>query len=148
MSAAFDNAYLSGAGGDISVSDIPSEGISLLAEMNDGVAGSAETIVSRYNNGTDMEATAIKLTSTVMRVYWFAYLRHGEDSQLLEWFYGATEHCIHCETLAGQVHTRAQWREFMDSSGIFPRSANLECTGLFCQCGLQPTTAPENGGFV
>jgi hypothetical protein len=147
MRLAFTAAYMSGAGGaDDFV--IPEEGLSFIDDAVSQVMDSADAILNRANEGADMAPTAQRLVSTVMRSYWMAFLSHGEDNEMLQWFYGATEHCSHCVTLAGQVHTRAAWREFMNSSGLFPRSANLECTGLHCQCGLQPTSLEESGNFV
>ena len=149
MELAFVSAYMAGANGFVETeSDIPSHGRNFINDEVDLMASSADKIAKRASNGNDMKATALKLTSTIMRVYWFAALHHGIEDEKLVWFYGATEHCSHCQTLSGQVHTRSDWQDFFNTSGLFPRSANLECSGLYCQCGLYPTDEPEKGNFV
>lgn len=148
MSNSFIDAYLAGSNLE-SESEIPADGRDFLRAAQDQMENSAETIRQRAEQGGPMDPTARRLTGTIMAVFWFAFLRHGDADEMLEWQYGATEHCADCQALNGQVHSRESWHEFMVSSSKFPRSVALECYGINCQCSLTPVEdQEERGNFV
>lgn len=66
--------------------------------------------------------------------------------ELLEWVYGATQHCEDCSRLNGQVHRQSEWR----NSGWRPQGNNLACNGFHCQCRYKPVPAgtPTSGTFA
>lgn len=149
MRDVFNLAYMTGAGNDVaSPGDIPESGQERIEEAYQEFLNSLEAIISRADSGNDMEATARKLAATAMRVYYWAYLEHGDEEEFLSWVVGDTEHCGDCITLSGQVHTRREWADYMRDAGYFPRSGLLECTGLYCQCNLSPTNGPSTGDFL
>jgi hypothetical protein len=60
----------------------------------------------------------------------------------LEWVYGPTEHCADCLRLNGRVYRASIWIK----NNLLPKSWQLECHGIHCQCELKPTTKPLTRG--
>lgn len=61
-----------------------------------------------------------------------------------EWVLGATEHCVTCQRLAGQVRRLSFWQ-----NNVMPRNApnsKLQCGGFRCQCSLDKTDKPISRG--
>lgn len=52
------------------------------------------------------------------------------------------EHCADCLKMNGRVYTAKIWRKY----GILPRSAQLECFGIYCGCGFEDTDEPVTKG--
>lgn len=71
-----------------------------------------------------------------------ARMMAGEDEKL-EWVMGPTkEHCSDCLRANGKVYRASVWA----STGLQPRSRDLECRGYKCLCELVPTDAPLSRG--
>lgn len=60
----------------------------------------------------------------------------------LEWQYGDTVHCYDCLRLNGRVYRASIWVKY----GLLPKSWNLECHGIHCQCKLVSTNKPLSRG--
>ncbi len=61
------------------------------------------------------------------------------------WIYGDTiDHCPDCSQYVGKVYYMSQWVE----AGAVPKSPDLACTGIQCDCRLEPTTQRKTRGAV
>lgn len=126
--------------------DVPDE---YMQYINDEITlMNAAELIGRRESGVDMSATKGRVAAAIERVFWIIWLLVGlEDGELYIWLYGDTvDHCEDCARLENQVHTRADWARYASSTGLYPRSTGLACTGRFCDCGLYPTSKPETMG--
>jgi hypothetical protein len=68
----------------------------------------------------------------------------GSDIKM-RWDFGDTiEHCDDCAQYVGKVFYRSQW----DEAGAIPKSPELACHGIQCDCRLTPTTERKTRGEV
>lgn len=117
-------------------SDIPSEQYAVIRRELSFVSDSAATIISRSVGGTDMGPTADRMASQLWRTYWDLWVHSGVNDGEYSWTLGATEkHCSNCLGYS-QMGARPMsfWKELADSTGHYPRSSALECTGTNCDC--------------
>lgn len=65
----------------------------------------------------------------------------GNKKKVWKWTEGL-EHCTDCAKMNDRVYTAKVWRKY----GILPRSAELECFGIYCGCGFEDTDEPVTKG--
>jgi len=59
------------------------------------------------------------------------------------WVHGPTkEPCRDCTGYTGKVYRMSVWRKY----GALPKSWELSCHGIHCECHLDPTNLPGNHG--
>lgn len=65
--------------------------------------------------------------------------------QKLRWEYGDTiDHCDDCAQYEGRVYRGSVW----DAAGVYPKSHDLQCFGIWCDCKQVPTTERITPGKV
>ena len=114
-----------------------SEGQSEVDRELDLFDESAAVILARRSKGTDMGPTVERMLAQVSRVYWSGYVaaKMGVEA-LYTWALGATEkHCGDCLSYSQMgPQTGEFWKALRDSTGHFPQSSALTCTGIYCDC--------------
>ena len=100
---------------------------------------SIAAILAKAERGEDMESTATKMTSQVMRMYTIGLILYSiKAEELYTWELGATEdHCLDCaENASLGPMPGSFWKEKFEE-GIFPQSGALECKGFHCDCSIR-----------
>lgn len=127
---------------------------SQIRRQQDAIAGLAHDIfdLDRYDapavlggaeGGISRAYRRVQLWVNSAASVFFLGETYRPNNPWLRWTLGPTEHCSTCLRLSGQVHTASEWR----ASGWYPRSSELECTGLHCQCHWADVGGPSNGAF-
>lgn len=144
-------AFLTGAGVE-TVSDLTDEDREQIEESVTIHRTSAEMLANdidadAYNPDVNENAETSRgsrLSLWLLALAGIFYLGQlaGDDTEMIGWRYGETEHCEDCVRLHGQQHTRAEWRK----SGWYPRAYHLACKGYWCQCRFAPGLEGESIG--
>lgn len=72
-------------------------------------------------------------------------LLQADENGLYVWNTGRTEkHCNSCLAMNGQKHRLKDYHK----RKILPKSDVLDCTGMFCDCGITRTTGRESGNWI
>jgi hypothetical protein len=111
----------------------------LIEEQRDLFLGSLETIVDRIGRGVATTGTIERLVSQAASLYWRAFVKYADATTSYIWRIDPEkDHCSTCLGQDGVTRTGEEWRQLAEEQGIWPRSPNLECTGRFCGCSLEP----------
>lgn len=109
------------------------------------IAGVADFIESHSkDNGGKLSTCQQRIERWVAaysRILQLAAAMAGKDKPM-EWVYGDTVHCSDCLRLNGRVYRASVWVDH----GLLPKSWDLECHGIHCQCELRATTKPLTRG--
>lgn len=126
-------SYLEGI--DKSEDDLTAKERKDLADAQEAFEDQLDTIMERHARGTDMDPTILRLTHQAAGLFWKGFTKADDQETKLTWVLGLTQKsCTDCSGAAGQTKTKAEWA----SSGILPQSGSLECSGINCQCSLDP----------
>lgn len=86
--------------------------------------------------------------NTAIGIYGLGQLFGPDDTKLM-WLRGPTsDSCGDCRSLAGQVHTSLEWRNFYSQTGKRPQGEGLACHGFRCLCTLVETDNRTSGSFT
>jgi len=75
------------------------------------------------------------------KVVGIARVATANAGKRFKWIVGDTEHCETCLTLKDVVAKKEDW-EALRARGIYPKSWELKCHGVHCQCDIVPTDDP------
>ena len=129
--------YLLG-GGYEDESELTNEDKKKLEETYQLVLSTTAGMVDRHARDVDMQATIERIYNYVYGVFFYSLSANNlSDTVLYSWLLGDTDHCVDClEQATKGAMPGTHWKQMADL-GIYPRSPQLFCTGLHCQCELQ-----------
>ena len=115
------------------------------------VDGFASDVAKAATNETPIDGLLTRAESWANRypdVADRAKIITAPKDKLFMWRRGNTiDGCNTCVTLDGIVATAADWRALQDR-GIYPKSAELDCHGDHCDCGVYETDEPLTDGGI
>lgn len=86
-------------------------------------------------SGNSLAARAVLWAGTAAGAYALGKLFGAAAGTKFRWQWTeGKDHCKDCLEQNGKVRTAAEWQQLATAQGIYPKSWDLECRGVYCGC--------------